>query len=440
MNKMQTANGASHVANANRAAGKRPVRKTTTTAVVPPVEKENTKGEEVKGKGKGIKRSTSENQLGNNRKRTAFGDLTNAIQSHANRISLGRTKAGGGGGEEKAAAAETKPTQLKRASRRLKKTRSTNSVLVPQEDALVIANKELTIQEQCDEILSATDVQMEEVTETLPEGVAPFDLDDDPDLVHEYARSIFQNMRVKETRYPIKNYLSSSEGRHCNATMRSILVDWLVEVQESLQLYHETLYVTVKLIDYFLQSNDTPKERLQLVGTAALLIACKMEEYTPPQVEELVYICDNAYNKKMFVDMEKKILMALNFDINIPIPYRFLRRFWWVTNTNKVTLALARFVLELSLHTASFVHQPSSKMAAACLCLAMKMTTGGEWDINHVYHCGYTEEDVMGLMKALNQMLVDFENSKLKSVKTKYSHPLHHSVAKIAPLPCSVFL
>ena len=34
--------------------------------------------------------------------------------------------------------------------------------------------------------------------------------------------------------------------------MRAILVDWLVEVQESFELNHETLYTAVKLMDLYL--------------------------------------------------------------------------------------------------------------------------------------------------------------------------------------------
>lgn len=34
--------------------------------------------------------------------------------------------------------------------------------------------------------------------------------------------------------------------------MRSVLVDWLVEVQESFELNHETLYTAVKMLDIYL--------------------------------------------------------------------------------------------------------------------------------------------------------------------------------------------
>lgn len=59
--------------------------------------------------------------------------------------------------------------------------------------------------------------------------------------------------------------------------MRSILVDWLVEVQENFELFHETLYLGVKITDLFLQTKLVSKEELQLVGASAMMIACKIE-------------------------------------------------------------------------------------------------------------------------------------------------------------------
>ena len=54
--------------------------------------------------------------------------------------------------------------------------------------------------------------------------------------------------------------------------MRAILVDWLVEVQESFELNHETLYTAVKILDSFMSKKVVQKEDLQLVGATACLI------------------------------------------------------------------------------------------------------------------------------------------------------------------------
>ena len=61
------------------------------------------------------------------------------------------------------------------------------------------------------------------------------------------------------------------------AAMRAILVDWLVEVQENLQLFHETLYIAVKLTDLYLSRREVKREYLQLVGATCMLIASKFE-------------------------------------------------------------------------------------------------------------------------------------------------------------------
>ena len=61
------------------------------------------------------------------------------------------------------------------------------------------------------------------------------------------------------------------------AAMRTILVDWLVEVQENFELFHETLYMAVKLVDLYLMRREVKREYLQLVGATAMLIAAKFE-------------------------------------------------------------------------------------------------------------------------------------------------------------------
>ena len=60
--------------------------------------------------------------------------------------------------------------------------------------------------------------------------------------------------------------------------MNGPLVDWLVEVQESFELNHETLYTAVKILDCYMSQKTVNKEDLQLVGATACLIACKIDE------------------------------------------------------------------------------------------------------------------------------------------------------------------
>ena len=51
------------------------------------------------------------------------------------------------------------------------------------------------------------------------------------------------------------------------------------------------------------------------------------QERYPPVIDDFLYVCDDAYNRQQFIDMEMRMLRALDFDLGIPLSYRFLRRY-----------------------------------------------------------------------------------------------------------------
>lgn len=112
----------------------------------------------------------------------------------------------------------------------------------------------------------------------LPEGVEwDFDGENwlDPFQVSHYAMDIFNYLKEREKIFPIGDYM---EKQIClSRWMRSLLVDWMVEVQESFELNHETLYLAVKLVDLYLTKVTVGKETLQLLGAASLFIASKFD-------------------------------------------------------------------------------------------------------------------------------------------------------------------
>ena len=78
-----------------------------------------------------------------------------------------------------------------------------------------------------------------------------------------------------------------SSQKDITPSMRAILVDWLIEVQENFELFHETLYLAVQLTDHYLSISEVRREYLQLVGATCMLIASKFEV--------CVYVCVMAY-------------------------------------------------------------------------------------------------------------------------------------------------
>ena len=86
--------------------------------------------------------------------------------------------------------------------------------------------------------------------------------------------------------------------------MRSILIDWQVEVHHKFKLLPETLFLTINLIDRYLDDVQVSRSNLQLVGVASLLIACKYEEIYAPELKHFVFVTDGAYNAENILEME----------------------------------------------------------------------------------------------------------------------------------------
>ena len=131
--------------------------------------------------------------------------------------------------------------------------------------------------------------------------------------------------------------------------MRSILVDWLVEVAEEYKLHTETLYLAVSYIDRFLSYMSVQRSKLQLVGTACMFIAAKYEEIYPPDVGEFVYITDDTYNKRQVLRMEHLVLKVLGFDLSLPTVNVFLSQMCERSKTEDKTKHLAMVSLSLLL-------------------------------------------------------------------------------------------
>ncbi|KAH9371159.1 hypothetical protein HPB48_005629 [Haemaphysalis longicornis] len=220
-----------------------------------------------------------------------------------------------------------------------------------------------------------------------------------------------------------------------SVSMRAVLVDWMVEVQENFELNHETLYLAVKLVDRYLSlATGCPKARLQLVGATALFVACKFDERCPPSVRDFLYICDDAYGHDELIDMEGQLLKVLDYELGMPLSYRFLRRYARCGQLPLETLTLARYVLESSLLDYSLVDQRESKAAAAALLQALLMK-GLSWNETLRHYTGYKAEELRDLQRRMNKFLSEQPRGSLEAIRSKYSHKVFFEVALTPLLP-----
>lgn len=97
--------------------------------------------------------------------------------------------------------------------------------------------------------------------------------------------------------------------------MREIVIDWLVDVHRKFKMRQETLFMTIALLNRYLERCMIKKEIFQLVATTCLFAAAKYEEIYPPAIDDYVYICADAYSKNDIIRMEGMILNELEFNL-----------------------------------------------------------------------------------------------------------------------------
>ncbi|XP_053694590.1 G1/S-specific cyclin-E [Sabethes cyaneus] len=99
--------------------------------------------------------------------------------------------------------------------------------------------------------------------------------------------------------------------------MRTILLDWLIEVCEVYKLHRETYYLAINYIDRYLsRKKGQKKTHLQLLGITALFVAAKVEEIYPPKIGEFAYVTDGACSEEDILREELLLLHELEWSIN----------------------------------------------------------------------------------------------------------------------------
>uniref|UniRef100_A0A0A9W0G1 Cyclin-A1 n=1 Tax=Lygus hesperus TaxID=30085 RepID=A0A0A9W0G1_LYGHE len=248
-----------------------------------------------------------------------------------------------------------------------------------------------------------------------------------------YKDDIFKYLMHRETVFkPKPQYMKRQPD--VTYAMRTILVDWLVEVGEEYKLSHPTLFLTVSFVDRFLSSMAVVRNKLQLLGTAAMFLASKFEEIYPPDVGEFTYITDDSYTKKQVLRMENLIAKVLDFNLSTPTSYTFLMHIVASLRLPDKVMFLAMYICELSLLEADpyLEHLPS---LIACGAIALARHCLGYVDVWPVClsdSTGYSLKQLAPVVNCLNDTHAkSFTVTQQQAMKEKYKAPKYQRVSAI---------
>lgn len=287
---------------------------------------------------------------------------------------------------------------------------------------------------QCE--LDLTNVSLEEDIDSADQ--------EDPYLLGCYVKDIYNYLFQLEKAFPIRrNYLEAHVS--IIPKYRTVLVNYMVDMQVEYNLFPETLFLAVFMLDKYLELEPgVTKSNLQCVGVTALFLASKFEEIMIPDIREFASMTDDYVKVNDILSMEVLMAQKLNFNFNRPQPLAFLRRFSKVAKADRNCHHFAKYFIELGIIEYSVVHEPPSKIAAAALYLAHiadKPDITNFWTKILVHYCRYTEEDILPVVRQLARALVANRGPKspYRAVRDKYAKTanLRVSLSESLTAPCA---
>ncbi|TIB43067.1 hypothetical protein E3P83_00970 [Wallemia ichthyophaga] len=215
----------------------------------------------------------------------------------------------------------------------------------------------------------------------------------DTTMVAEYAPEIFSYMCEQEIETMANPHYMDFQSE-IEWSMRSTLIDWLLQVHLRYHMLPETLWIAINIIDRFLSVRVVSLVKLQLVGVTAMFIAAKYEEILAPSVDEFVYMTENGYTREEILKGERIILQTLNFSVSsYSSPYTWVRRISKADDYDIQTRTLSKFIMEVALLDHRFLRARPSLTAAVGMYVS-RLMLGGDWNEDFVYYSGFSEKQL----------------------------------------------
>jgi len=267
-------------------------------------------------------------------------------------------------------------------------------------------------------------------------------IEDNVQIPKEYMNKIYYNLLKEEDEgiVPKPKYNYMKEQKEINEQMRSILIDWIIDVHYKFGFTDETLFMTVLIIDRYLTVKQITRAKLQLLGITAMMIACKHEEIDLPKVDDFTYITDNAYVKDEVLKMENDVLKELNFNLLYPSQIKFFEYLSIHFGFDKKKHMMGKYLMESFLIDIKCTKYKPSVISSACCYIVMKFFKMKNYQESYdkkFYSLivnddsKYTEHDIKECAKDICLFVDNINKTKFLACQKKYAKPEQEKVSII---------
>ncbi|CAG9322616.1 unnamed protein product [Blepharisma stoltei] len=197
-----------------------------------------------------------------------------------------------------------------------------------------------------------------------------------------------------------------------NAAMRSILVDWLIDVAVHFEVNDETLHLAVNYIDRVLSVAKVERSNLQLVGVACMKIADVFHErskeyYRQENSIEYAYITADEFTAAQVVEMEKEILKRIKFRVLAPTTLFFIKAYQAELNLDLSTYKIALFLSDLMLLSYESLKYKYSLLAAGIIYISCAFTQGFPAPQNADFFTNFPSSDFSSVIEFIKSFWLD---------------------------------
>ena len=261
-----------------------------------------------------------------------------------------------------------------------------------------------------------------------------------PQYVSEYSEEIYKNLLTDEKKFissQIIDFLYMNNQEQINQEMRSILINWLIEVQDKFNYTEQTLFLTISLIDRYSSFKKILRSEYQLVGIACLFIACKHEEIELPNSKDFLFITENAYTKEELFNMEYKILKPINFEILISTQYDFYLSFCNKFKFNENEINFGKYLLNLTLLDYDLLKYSNSIIANSCGILSKKYFEKNndiikEMCSKELYNESLVEDaGLLNCINDINDLYINFNKGEYMNARNKFMREKYGNIINV---------
>lgn len=269
---------------------------------------------------------------------------------------------------------------------------------------------------------------------------------------HEVAWTVSNAKMRNQLLRPNPRYLTEVQTDGLEESHRALVMDWNIELVETLGMSNETLLLGFNFLDRVLSDRSMPKEELQVTSMSCMWVASKVCDGPIPTATRLAGFA--GVTKKQIVKTEHAVLGDLDWNLQSVTVYHYVHLLmpYLEDPTEKLKMYSEHVAVAQAL-SYQFLHYEPSTLAVATICVAAELVheQSGRHEEVLKHLCSVADVDVTVALKCVKLLeehirknlvmtgpMSDCEQPAQKARAAESPTNVNQAAAQLSPWPSAV--